>query len=481
MNGVLGMADLLLDAEIPLEQRKLVEVIHGSGRELLSLLDDLLDMSKIEAGRLALEDIAFDPAGIAVQALRLFAVRAQAKGLDLALCIDRTMPHKVSGDPHRLGQVLKNLVGNAIKFTEEGGVIIELRALEHPQEGRCVLEIDVVDTGIGIPDDVKDSLFQPFTQVDSSFARRYGGSGMGLAISRQLIHLMEGTIELESSQGEGSRFRIKVPFTVEETALTGEARLAGSRVVVVHGDARFAGVIVRQLEELGAQARHESLTWTPLGDSHAPDAVIVDAGASALETRVVARRLSRELAPEVAKVALVPLGEESGEGNEGILDLARPAAPQDLVRALELHETTRPVTLPDENASATEFALRVLVVDDNPVNLKVALRMLERLGCEGIGVEEGGRALELAQRERFDLVLMDCQMPGMDGFECTRRLQELPAFGDTPVIALTANAMEGDRQRCLDAGMVDHVAKPISKARLATVLERWSSPELVDA
>ncbi len=360
MNGVVGMADLLLGTPLGAEQREYAQTIHASGRSLLVLINDILDVTKIEAGKMRLEAVPFDLRAEIQGATSLLAAQAHAKSLRLEATVDASIPERVVGDPSRLRQVLLNLLGNAVKFTDAGSVSLVVERTE--AEG---LRFVVADTGIGMDPTELEGLFQPFTQVDSSSTRRHGGSGLGLAISKEIVQLMGGSIEVESRLHEGSRFTVTIPYRAAD-------------------DAAAAAV---------------------------PDSDPAEA------------------APPV-----------------------RPSR-----------------------------AERILLVEDNPVNRLVALRMLRLLGCETDCVEDGLQAVEACSRKEYDAVLMDCQMPVMDGYEAARGIRRRERSGKRRVriVALTANALEGDREKCLAAGMDDHVAKPVTLEVLRAIVsgERTGSPQ----
>ncbi|RMF75314.1 MAG: hybrid sensor histidine kinase/response regulator [Acidobacteria bacterium] len=475
MNGVLGTAELLRNTRLDEDQRQLVGTIWESGRELLNLLNDILDLSRIEAGRIEISEERFEPARIAEKVAALFAGQARRKGLELFCVITRDVPMYAQGDAHRIQQILTNLVGNAIKFTREGRVVIVLDA--RPAEGheaRVVLEYRVEDTGIGVSPDQLERIFEPFSQVDSSFARRHTGTGLGLAICRQLARQMGGDITVESRLDGGSVFTARLVCR-DPVPAPSDRPLDGRRFRLMAADSAVWALHARQLEELGARVFGPDAAGD--GDQGCDAAIVhvprVD------DPRTWLRSIRGAVPGHVPLVALLApeeaLDDDLAEGLEPFLRLARPVLRSRLVDTL-LHVTEQTVPLDPARAerSGPQFALSCLVVDDNEINRKVAMRMLENLGCEVVGAASGEQALARLREGHFDLVFMDCQMPGMDGFECTRAIRNMPEKADLPVIALTANAMKGDRDRCLEAGMNDYLAKPISHRALRAVLERWS-------
>jgi two-component system sensor histidine kinase/response regulator len=471
MNGVLGSAELLLATELSPRQRKLVEMVKRSALSLLAVINDVLDFSKVEAGRLELEAIDLDLRDVIEDTLELLAGTAHGKGLELVGFIPPDLDTHVRGDPGRLRQILTNLVGNAIKFTERGQVTVRLRALS-AAAGQRRLRIEVVDTGIGIAAEHLPRLFQSFTQADGSTSRRYGGSGLGLSIVRQLCRLMNGEAGVESEVGRGSTFwcdlELGPPAVAIEPAASG-GPLAGRHALIVEPAAPVAAALAEILASLGMTSE-----------------VATDTGAiaTAADRRTIEVVYSSGPAPACrpAPIAQTPWIRLVRDGNSAALgedeiELTRP------VRRWRLAAVTRQALGLDPAAddgrrrgeTRPPLHLRVLVAEDNPINQEVAEGFLTEMGCRVEVVADGKQAVEAAVQRVFDAVLMDCQMPVMDGFEATRELRRREASGRgsrIPIIALTANASRQDREACRDAGMDDFLSKPFQRHELYAILSR---------
>ncbi|WP_157271420.1 response regulator [Azohydromonas aeria] len=495
MNGVLGMSELLLDGPLDERQRQVAHTIHSSGEALLAIIDDVLDFSKIEAGRVELEHVAFSPAQLVEDTAESFAALAHARALELVVDVDAALPETVSGDPGRLRQMLTNLIGNALKFTPEGEVVVRARVAE----GGGRLRFEVSDTGIGLTAEQQRRVFEAFTQADGSTTRRYGGTGLGLTITRQLAEMMGGSLHVRSEPGRGAAFWFEVRLDGAEPApASAPASLRGLRALLVVPNASLRGAIGRRLRARGMAVDEAGDGVAALqalraaAQSASPVALVV---ADRERPQAQARALEQGLRADatLAGMPLVLLGAPAG---------AEPAAPADgagatrlldkplrgsaLVRlAEELTGRHRGGAAAAAAAGAAEpvpapaqprFAGHVLVVEDQAINRGLATALLERLGCSVDVAVDGHAGVESVLTGRFDLVLMDCQMPGMDGFEATaaiRRHEAATAAPRLPVIALTANAVAGDRERCLAAGMDDYLSKPFRRAQLAALLARW--------
>jgi signal transduction histidine kinase/DNA-binding response OmpR family regulator len=476
MNGVLGMTELLLDTVQSPTQRRFTRTVHDSARMLLALIDDLLDFSRAEAGRLDLDHSRFDLPGVVEDVAELMAEQAQRKGLELACFIEEDLPRSVLGDPVRLRQILTNLVGNAVKFTEQGEVVVRAVRLSNDEEsGTARIELSVTDTGIGIPESARHRIFESFSQADGSMARRFGGTGLGLAICRQLAELMDGEIGFDAREGTGSHFWLRLPLegVAGEAALDTPGlacRLAERRVLVVDPHETSRRILAHHLRRAGAEVIEDRmedvalarLAGKPESDDGVDTLVFDSAGAPGLVAE-----LERHGAPAgLHVVALDPAG-ASPDGAAISRRLSKPP------RVIELLEAV--VGPPEAGAARSRTSSpRVLLAEDNEVNQEVATAMLHALGCRVVAVADGSRAVEETAGSDFDLVLMDCQMPEMDGFEATRAIRACEPEGvRMPIVALTAHAMHFDREFCLEAGMDDYVSKPCSKDDLRAILRRW--------
>ncbi|CAG0958568.1 two-component system, sensor histidine kinase [Myxococcaceae bacterium] len=491
MNAVIGVAGLLLEGELSSEQRELAETLRAAGDQLLGLVDQILDFSRLDEGRVSLEHADFEVREVVEDCIGRFLPKARARELTLDARIDPSVPAYVSSDPSRIRQIIDHLLENAIKFTERGGVSISVGA-ESLDGGFAMLRFGVIDTGIGIAPDLQGRLFQPFTQIDGSFSRRYGGTGLGLAICRKLVEMLGGEIDVVSSPGEGSCFRFTVRVEVKHAAASlvlASLELRGLRALVIESADRREDVLRHQLEGLGVD-----VVAVSEADS---DAVVERARAAVREGKpfdllFVAQTLPGEVAFEI-----VPrLRAELEFGRLRAFLLTTSISRRGFVRAREAGFAAQ-ITLPVRQSHLHDVALaalldrgmaavvpplaarpanarpRVLVAEDNPVNQKLARRMLEKLGFEVELVENGLDAVKAMSSGSYDAILMDCQMPRMDGFEATREIRRREGPGrHTPIIAVTANAMPGDRERCLDAGMDDYVPKPVRREVLADTLRR---------
>jgi PAS domain S-box-containing protein len=496
MNGVIGMTRLLLDTPLTSEQREYAEVIDQSGRSLLEIINDILDFSKIEAGRIDLEHVEFDLRRAVREVLGSFAEAAHAKGLELLCLIRHDVPSALVGDPGRLRQVLTNLVGNAVKFTEKGEVVLRV-TLDESTDDAATVRFEVRDTGIGIDEELKPRLFQSFVQADGSASRRYGGTGLGLAISKRLVGLMGGSIEVESRPGRGSTFffTVKLARQVEAVATPQPAaRLAGRRVLVVDDNATNRQILRHQLGYWGL--RVTAVESGPRGlavlqqaaDGGAPfDLAILDMKMPEMDGLSLARAIKRESGLTGVRLVLLTSFGQRGHGAEatkiGIAAyLTKPVDEADLYDCLvEVLDDARAgraphlVTRHSLREQRPPVAAHILVAEDNEVNQKVAAKILEKLGYRVELAENGKEALAACGRRRYDAVLMDGQMPGMDGYEATRRIRERETKGGrrVPIVAMTASAMKGDREKCLEAGMDDYITKPVTPEKLEAVLKKW--------
>ncbi|MBE7539838.1 MAG: response regulator [Opitutaceae bacterium] len=471
MNAIIGMSSLLMDENLPSETGEGVRTIQSSAEALLAIIDDILDISKIEAGRLEINQQPFDLCGCVEATIDLFSARCRERHLDLAVHFARDLPRIVVGDAARLRQVLGNLVGNAIKFTERGGVTIHVSTDRSVAGGEGLL-FSVRDTGVGIPANRMERLFKMFSQVDASTTRRFGGTGLGLAIARRLVELMDGSIGVESEVGRGSHFFFTIRAPAEPMRTLPEfSALDKCRVILVGPETIATQGAKLQLEEWGAQVR-----WiaSPADVQTAFDAMLLADGVE-IETSSTG---AGDPSPIVRLVWR--RGERSHAATEAFLEVPMPVKPRTLHAAV-LKAAGRlrkpPDIAPKGPVFGEEFAarhpLRVLLVEDNPVNARVAQLLLKRLGYAADWVDNGRKAVESLAHQSYDAVLMDLQMPEMDGLEATRRMPEVIPAGRLPyVIALTANARKDDQDACAAAGMHDFMGKPVQLEKLADGLAR---------
>ena len=499
MNGVIGMTGLLLDTELTNEQREFAETIRSSGDMLLTIINDVLDFSKIEAGKLQFEELDFVLTNAIEETIDLLAPRAHDKKLEFVSLIYKDVPVGLRGDPGRLRQVLTNLIGNAIKFTESGEVVV--RAEKESEDAKhVVIRFSVVDTGIGISEAAQKNLFQPFIQADGSTTRKYGGTGLGLAISRQLVELMGGQIGLRSVAGEGSVFWFTARFEKQSDVINSSPLdlnvLAGLRVLIVDDNRTNRKILSHQLGSRGMKyAEAESgksalaLLRSAVQTGEAYDLAILDLMMPGMDGFELARVIKSD--PVIAATPLVMLTSYGDRGGSteaqqiGIAAyLAKPIRQSALFECLANVVRTPHVTKVVEQVAVTTRAREIevkpasnkliLIAEDNMVNQKVAIRQLRKLGYRADAVANGREVLEALARIPYDLVLMDCQMPEMDGYEATAEIRRYEATSQrTPVIAMTAHALEGDRARCIAAGMDDYVSKPVKPEELQRVLERY--------
>jgi polar amino acid transport system substrate-binding protein len=503
MNGIIGMTHLALQTELTSTQRNYLEKVESASKNLLAIIDDILDFSKIEAGKMAFEKVDFFLEDVLAQIADLSVMRAQDKGLELLFDIAPDVPNALQGDPLRLGQVLINLTNNAIKFTEKGEIVVTIR-LQQLEEHAAVLRVDVRDTGIGLTPPQRSKLFQAFTQADTSTTRHHGGTGLGLTISKRLVEMMEGEIDLVSEAGVGSTFFFTARFglaAVPRDSLLAPQRFEGLRVLVVDDNPSAREIFVSMLTALGfearavfggvlaigavAQARAEGrpyglllMDWKMPGMNGLDTLAGIRADAAGIDATpacIMVTAFHREALLEAARQRDLPL--------DGVLN--KPVSASTLLDQISFvfggvtgqsRKTQRQSSYRDD-----ERALRgawLLLVEDNEVNQEVAQHILNDAGIRVDIASNGAIALAKIEENAYDGVLMDCQMPVMDGYQATRKLRQDPRYSNLPVIAMTANAMVGDKEKCLDAGMNDFIAKPIDVAQLFGTLARWIAPAM---
>ncbi|MEO5765325.1 MAG: response regulator, partial [Casimicrobiaceae bacterium] len=488
MNAVIGMSGLLLDTPLNAEQHDYAATIRDSGDALLTIINDILDFSKIEAGRMDIETHPFDLRECVESALDLVSTRAAEKHLDIAYVFEGEVPQALNGDVTRLRQILLNLLSNAVKFTEAGEVVVSISAL--PQGGEVELAVAVGDTGIGLTPAGIGKLFQSFSQADSSTTRKYGGTGLGLAISKRLAELMGGTMWVESAGlGQGSTFRFTLRAPVAELPrlqrrefIGAQPGLAGKRLLVVDDNATNRRILRLQTAKWGMAPRdtespEQALEWVAQGGVF--DVAIVDMHMPGMDGISLARRIRAHTA-QLPLVLFSSLGRREAGDTEGLFKayLAKPLRQSQLFDTLitllvqdVAPRAAAPVKPTMDAGMATRHPLRILLAEDNVVNQKLALRLLQQMGYRADLASNGLEAVECVQRQTYDVILMDVQMPEMDGLEAAREINKRWPAGQRPrIVAMTANAMHGDREACLAAGMDDYVTKPIRVDALVDAL-----------
>ncbi len=502
MNAIIGMTTLLMDTRLNEEQHDFSETIRVAGETLLQIINDILDFSKMDAGRLSLEEIDFNLQTAVEEVLDILAARAQAKGIELIGSIAPSASGTYSGDPARLRQVLLNLVGNAVKFTSEGEVAVEVAA-EDSGAGDALLRFAVRDTGIGIPREASGRLFQPFSQADSSMSRKFGGTGLGLAISKRIVEAMRGEIGCESEVDKGSTFwfTVRLPKAQAETEeLACPPILQGKRVWLIQENETYRRCLEAYLrcwrmECVPLRSACEAIERTRAGTSGGTDCdiVLLDAELPGTDGSEIARTLHDD--PSLSTVPFILMAPPSRrvilkeiDGIARVSFISKPVRLAQLQKALIA--AFSPLAAPggspppaahpirrraDEEGSRRRGELHILVAEDNPVNQKVALRILAKFGYKADVVENGVAVLEAVQNTSYSLILMDCQMPEMDGFEATRRIRSREEGSlRIPIVALTANAMAGDRAKCLAAGMDDFLSKPVKPSEMDRMIQKWA-------
>ncbi|HKQ40186.1 MAG TPA: response regulator [Verrucomicrobiae bacterium] len=501
MNGVIAMTGLLLQTELNSEQRDFVETIRTSGEALLTIINDILNISKIESGKMDLENSPFELRQCVEDALDLLAPKAAEKGLELAYDMDSAVPERVYGDVTRLRQVLMNLIGNAIKFTSEGEVLVQLNGRRVASDGpakdgtsngeRWEIHFAVKDTGIGIPPDRLYRLFRSFSQVDSSITRNFGGTGLGLAISKGLIELMGGKVWVESIPERGSTFQFVLPMqAIVAMQPPAPASLRDARLLIVDDNASMRRILSAQAFRWGMTVRettNSEQTLDLLRRGEVFDAILIDAALGSESGTMLASDI-RSLMPglQAAFLVMSPIGIRPDAALGIACYVSKPVRPLNLQKALlqalsgHKAEPERPAERSRlDQKLAERLPLRVLLVDDNVINQKVASRLLQQMGYRPEIASNGIEAIRALERKPFDVILMDVQMPELDGLEATRRIRQRQQEPDAHphfkapllIVAMTANAMQGDREKCLAAGMNEYVAKPIRPEALQAALE----------
>ena len=497
LNGVIGMVGLLLGTPLSRDQRELAEAVQQSGETLLVIINDILDFAKIEAGRLPLESIELSVRGIVEDVVTLFAESAERKGFEICSIIDPAIPESVRGDPVRLRQILTNLVSNAVKFTDQGAVIVRAK-LDRTEADEAVLRFEVTDTGPGLPPGAEDWLFQPFSQADRSVTRTHGGTGLGLAISQRLAHMMGGTIgTFPNPSGQGTEFWFTVRVSNADTRLAAPSSdLRDSRILVAHNNPIVAGILHEQLRGRGASPSIVSTAAAALAKLESAvrlgmhfDAIVIDVALADVDGLQFAALLKAD--PEFGSLPIVLLqpalrrvDDVNGPGSSTCEILSKPIRETYLFSALgralrrvpsETSADTAPGKSPRVSGRAALLdGTRILIADDSPINRSVLIGMLLKLGCVVDAVTNGLEAVEAYRSKEYDAVLLDCEMPVVDGYSAASEIRALQQPGRRiPIIAVTGKVMESDRQRCLDSGMDDVVMKPIRLGDLEAALKHF--------
>ncbi len=509
MNGIIGMTGLLLETELDAKQRQYTQAVKSSADSLLSIINDILDFSKAEAGKLSLEPLPFDLIGTLEEACDLLATDADAKNIALALHVGRTVPTQLVGDAGRIRQMTLNLLSNAVKFTSFGHVVLEVEVIER-RGSDAMVRISVHDTGIGVPEAQQSRIFEDFSQGDASMSRRFGGTGLGLAITRRLAEMMGGAAGFRSVEGRGSTFwvtvRLTVPADAHETSPMPD--LASRRVLVVDAHDVTRRALAQRLEGFGATVDTRALGDHALqqlrqaaSGGQPYDVVFVEYGTRTSENKEFAQAMRSERAIAATPLVLLVRASDGISAQSaapaGFVDVVtKPTHHAALLGALrraraererdvttEITEPMRPAARRKAPARAASEApatkadggVRVLLAEDNPVNQMVARALLEKAGCAVHLAANGDEAVKMSEAEAFDIIFMDCMMPVLDGYAATAAIRRREGDAHrTPIIAMTANAMPGDRERCLAAGMDDYISKPIDDARLAAALDQWT-------
>ncbi len=505
LNSIIGLIELTLDTNLTTSQREDLDVVRSAAYSLLSLINDILDFSKIEAGKLELEKTVFSLKDFLGESLKIMASKAHEKQLELAYWVEPDVPDRINGDPARLRQVILNLVGNAVKFTEKGEIVLYVQ-LDNQNDAEADVHFSVKDTGIGIPAEKQDTIFTAFGQADSSTSRRFGGTGLGLTVSSQLVELMGGRIWLNSELGQGSTFHFTARFDLglreeeeEPDAVLPDIDLADLSVLVVDDNATNREILQKMLEGWGisssAAAGTEEAKQIFMQDdgSETPFKIaLIDSAMPESDGFTLAQWIKNHDTLDINVIMMLNQSSIRSQVDLNELgvktNITKPVRPSDLLTAIMIALDIKEVDPEAERKAQDQVLkpdvrpLRILVAEDTPFNQKFITRLLGRWGHESVIAENGQKALDIYSKEAFDLVLMDVQMPEMDGFEATTAIRQLEkqAGRKTPIIAMTAHAMKGDRERCLAVGMDDYVSKPISSDMLLASIQSLTHPKNQD-
>eukprot|EP01133_Synstelium_polycarpum_P003437 gene3437-3902_t len=496
MNGIIGMTDLTLDTELSAEQREYLTMVQSSAGSLLTIINDILDFSKIEAGRLELDQTEFPLRCHLYDTLKTLAWRAHQKGLELVCDISPEVPNQLIGDPGRLRQIVTNLVGNAIKFTAEGEVVLLVELNEDNTTADAVsLSFSVIDTGIGIPAEKLHLIFEAFSQADGSITRKYGGTGLGLTISTRLVELMHGKLKAQSVPNHGSKFEFTAVFPLGTCAEKVPVKLESIKTLIIDDNCTTRRVLQQMLSEIGissdtAESAESALILLNEPKKRSYDYIFMDAQLNGKDGFLLAEAIKQD--PSSAHTSIIMLICGSGqrgdpENRSSVISgyLTKPVSPSEMIEALQGTNNcpiSKQTNCPQKLAAPVEAVADILLAEDNVVNQRLAIRLLERLGHKVTLAENGLQAVQASETKDFDLILMDVQMPHMGGFEATGIIRKRESDGGkhTPIIAMTAHALQRDREKCLEAGMDDYLSKPINPDQLRTFIEKYFSPPILN-
>ncbi|MEZ5171927.1 MAG: response regulator [Bacteroidia bacterium] len=486
MNGVIGMTGLLADTELTAQQREFVDTIKVSGEHLLNIINDILDFSKIEAGHLELEESAFDLNTCIEEVMNLFSGRAHEKNIELFYRVTNSEVLQLRGDVTRLRQVIVNLIGNAIKFTEHGEVVIDVNILERT-EGRIKIKLSVIDTGIGIPEEKLDRLFKPFSQVDNSTTRKYGGTGLGLVISQRLIELMGGNLLVDSTPGEGTCFHFTLEMDEEkmEESKNQSLEILRNKNVIIVDDNRTNRLILEQLfltNGMKVEAYDSpSVALNILAQGKLFDLGLIDMKMPEMDGIEFARELKKSsINAELPLILYSSIGHMLSRTDIGKYFKAHVSKPirhdfllkkmADIISDKNPSQSEKNIFENQNQKIADKYPMSILLAEDNLINQKLAEQVLALYGYSTSLANNGKEALQMAQENHFDLIFMDVMMPEMDGLEATQKIRQLSGIAQPVIVAMTANALKGDREKCISAGMDDYLSKPVEKEQIRDLL-----------